>query len=57
MNVIIAKFLIAGNKCIPEMHLKQPGFMNSASGAFTKSKERINKLKKQEIPDIFIKTN
>ena len=26
---------------MPEMHLKQPGFTYSASGPFTKNKERI----------------
>ena len=30
---------------MPEMHLKQPGFTYSASGSFTKSKERIQKFK------------
>ena len=28
-----------------EIHLKQPGFIYSACGPFTKSKERIQKLK------------
>ena len=26
MNEIVNKFLLAGDKFIPEMHLKQPGF-------------------------------
>ena len=39
------------------MHLKQPGFTYSAWGLFTKNKEEQKKLKKQEIQDIFIKTN
>ena len=30
---------------MPEMHLRQPGFTYSAFGIFTKSKERIKKLK------------
>ena len=30
---------------MPEMHLKQPGFTQSACGPFTKNKERIQKLK------------
>ena len=30
---------------MPEMHLKQPGFTYSASGPFTKNKERIQKFK------------
>ena len=58
MNEIVNKFLLAGDKFIPEMHLRQPGFTYSACGQFTKNKERIQKLKKtQETHDIFIKTN
>ena len=34
MNEIINKFLLAGNKFMPEMHLKQPGFTYSACGPF-----------------------
>ena len=30
---------------MPEMHLKQPGFIYSACGPFTKNKERIKKFK------------
>ena len=30
---------------MPEMHLKQPGFIYSACDPFTKSKERIQKFK------------
>ena len=45
MNKIINKFLLAGDKFIPEMHLKQPRFTYSASGPFTKNKERIQKIK------------
>ena len=40
-----------------EMHLKQPGFTYSACGPFTKSKEIIQKFKKQEIQAIFTKMN
>ena len=45
MNEIINKFLLAGDKFMPEMHLKQPRFTYSACGPFTKSKERILKFK------------
>ena len=45
MNEIINKFLMAGDKFMPEMLLKQPGFSYSACGAFTKNKERIQKFK------------
>ena len=44
MNKIINKFLLAGDKFMPEMHLKQPGFTYSACGPFTKKKERIEKF-------------
>ena len=46
MNEIVNKFLLAGNKFMPEMHLKQPGFTDSACGPFTKNKEWLQKLKK-----------
>ena len=45
MNEIVNKFLLAGDKFMPEIHLKQPGFTYSACGPFTKSKERIQKFK------------
>ena len=41
MNEIVNKFLLAGDKYMPEMHLKQPGFTYNACGPFTKNKERI----------------
>ena len=44
MNEIINKFLLAGDKYMPEMHLRQPGFTCSACGPFTKNKERIEKF-------------
>ena len=36
--------ILVGDKFMPEMHLKQPGFTYSACGPFTKSKERIEKF-------------
>ena len=45
MNEIVSKFLLAGEKFMPEMYLKQPGFTYSACGPFTKSKERTQKFK------------
>ena len=45
MNEIVNKFLLAGDKFMPEMHLKQPGFTYSACGAFTKNEERVQKSK------------
>ena len=45
MNEIVNTFSLAGNKFMPEMHLKQPGFTYSACEPFTKNKERIQKFK------------
>ena len=45
MNYIVKKFLLAGDKFMPEMHLRQPRFTYSACGAFTKNKKRIQKFK------------
>ena len=45
INEIITKFLLAGDKFMPEMHIKQLVFTYSACGSFTKNKERIQKSK------------
>ena len=45
MNEIVNKFLVVGDKFMPEMHLRQPRFTYSACGPFTKNKERIKKFK------------
>ena len=44
MNEIINKFLHVGDKFMPEMHLRQPGFTYSACSPFTKNKGRIEKF-------------
>ena len=44
MNEIINKFLLAGDKFMPEMHLRQPGFSYSACRPFTKNVKRIEKF-------------
>ena len=44
MNEIVNKFLLAGDKFMPEMHLRQPGFTYSACGSFIKNKETIQKF-------------
>ena len=48
MNEIVNKFLLGGDKSMPEMHLKQPGFTQSACGPFTKKKEKIKKFMQTE---------
>ena len=45
INNIINKFLLVGDKFMPEMHLRQPRFVYSACGPFTRHKERIKKFK------------
>ena len=44
MNEIVNKFLLAGDKFMPEMPLKQLGFAYSACGPFTINKQRIQKF-------------
>ena len=48
MNEIVNKFLLARDKFMPRMHLRQSGFTYSACGPFTKNKERIQKFKETE---------
>ena len=57
MNEIVNKFLLAGDKLMLEMHLKQPGFTYSACGPFTKKKKEFKRLKRREIQIISIKLN
>ena len=46
MNNAINKYLLAGDKFMPEMHLRQPRFVYSACGPFTRHKERIKEYKR-----------
>ena len=57
MNEIVNKFLLAGDKFMPEMHLKQPGFTYGACGPFTKNKERIEKFKETGDTNYIYKMN
>ena len=45
MNEKVNKFLLAGDKFLPEIHLRKPGFTYIACGTFNKNKERIKKFK------------
>ena len=45
MNEIVNKFLLAGDKFMPEMHLKEPGFTYSVCRPFSKNKEWIQNFK------------
>ena len=44
MQILFNKFLLVGDKFMPEMHLRQPGFTCIACGPFTKNKKRIEKF-------------
>ena len=46
MKNVINRFLLAGNKFMPEKHLRQPQFVYSACGPFTRHKERIKEFKR-----------
>ena len=45
MNEIVNKLLLSEESFLSEMHLKQPAFIYSACGPFTKNKEKIQKFK------------
>ena len=45
MNKIVDKFLLVGDKFMPQMRVRQPGFTYSACGPFTKKKKGIQKFK------------
>ena len=45
MNKIINTFLLTGDRFMPELHLKQPGFTYSTCGLFTKHCERVKKFR------------
>ena len=55
MNDIINKFLLAGDKFMPEMHIRQLGFIYSVCGPFTKNKKRIQKFKQTRDSRYFYK--
>ena len=57
MNEIVNKFLLTGGKFMPEMHLRQSGFVYSACDHLLKIKKEFKSLKKQEIQTIFTKMN
>ena len=43
MNKIVNKFLLARDKFLPELYLRQPGFTYGACWQFTKHHEKIQK--------------
>ena len=55
MNAIVNKFLLAGDKFMSEMYLKQQGFLIVLVGHLLKTKKEIKNLKKHEIKTMFTK--
>ena len=46
INGIVKKLLLAGDKFMSEMYLRQPGFGYNPNGPFTRNKEAIKAFKK-----------
>ena len=57
MNKTVNKFLLVGDKFMPDMHLKQPDLLIVLVGHLLKIKKEFKNLKKQEIQAIFTKMN
>ena len=49
MNEIVDKFLLTGNKFMPEMHLKQHRFSYTSCELFIRAKKKCKCLKRREI--------
>ena len=50
MNEIVNKFLSAGDKLLPEMHLQQPGYIYTVLvDQLQKTKKEYENLKKHDI--------
>ena len=57
MNGRVNQFLLARDKFMHEMHLRQPGFIYSVCGSFTKIKKEYENSKKQEIQGTYTGMN
>ena len=57
MNEIVNKFLLGGDKFMPEMHLKHPDLLIALVDHLLETKKEFKNLKKQEIETIFTKMN
>ena len=54
---MVNKFLLAGDKFMPEMHLKKTDLLTVLVGHLLKTKKEFKNLKKQEIKAIFTEMN
>ena len=57
MIEIVKKSLLAGEKFMPGMHFREPGFTIVVEDHLQKNKERIEKFRETGIHDTFIKGN
>ena len=58
MNEMVNKFLLAGDKFMPEIHLRLGLYLfKVVVDHFKKQRKNIKNLEKQKINDIFLKTN
>ena len=55
MNEILNKFILAGDKFLPEKHLRQAGF--TYSGSFTKTKIEYKNLRNRGLTIYLSKRN
>ena len=55
MNEIVNRFLLVGDKFMPEMHLQQPGFTSAGCCPFTKNRERTDKFMQTRNTDFIYK--
>ena len=54
MNEIVNTLLLTGDKFMPKMHLKQPGFTYSACRPFTKNKKENKKIQRNRRLKIYL---
>ena len=47
MNKIVNEFFLDGDKFMPELHTRHPGFTYSACRLFTKHRKRIQKFREK----------
>ena len=57
MNEIVNEFLLAGDKFMSEIHLRQHGFTYNTCRSLKKTKKEHKSLKKEKIHESFIKTS
>ena len=57
MNEIVNKYLLAEDKFMPKMYLKQSGLLIVLVDHLLKTNKEFKSLKKQEVRDIFTKIN